>query len=438
MLERTQWNSASLSTVQTEEALVGMSRLKIHAWLPVFALFVFALLTSANQGFAASGGNEVYHESITSNPVRQASFLGLAAMAVFLWFIARPETGRPTINWVILLPIIMATGFLYLSILWSDEPGTSLKRAITASIVAVTGVAIGRVWDTRTLAWGVLAFSLMFLVASVLAEIRYRSFLMDEYRFSGLIHPIRQSFNCLCLLLASVVLYSLDRRRLFLVLIAIAVLFLLMTKARTGVIAAILSVGWILWHVASIRVWLIGGMVSLGLMATGLLFYEAIAVREADVSSLATMGRDEGQADPTNLTGRWDIWGHVLPDVLERPLFGYGFGAYWHETRWTEFERATGWPLYHSHSTYFETVLGIGVVGLILGGLVLATTFYHTVTLVRTGDYGALLTAGLIIMAVIGGISDVAFLQMEYESVLMMSAIGVMVFAQPASRGAEQ
>ncbi|MBL8888599.1 MAG: O-antigen ligase family protein [Planctomycetaceae bacterium] len=437
MLEQTPWNS-TLSTAPAEGSLVGLSRLKIQAWLPILALFVFALLTSANQGFAASGGNEVYHESITSNPVRQASFLGLAGMAMFLWFIAKPATDPPTIHWSIFLPIVLLTGFLFLSILWSDEPGTTLKRAITASIVAVTGVAIGRVWDTRALAWGVLAFSLLFLAASVLAEVRYRSFLMDEYRFSGLIHPIRQSFNCLCLLLASVVLYSIERRRLFLIIIAIAILFLLMTKARTGVIAAVLSLGWILWHVASIRVWLLGGAVSLGLMATGLLFYEAIAVREADVSSLAAMGRDEEQADPTKLTGRWDIWGHVLPDVLERPLLGYGFGAYWHETRWTEFERATGWPLYHSHSTYFETALGIGVIGLLLGALVLGTTFYRTITLVRSGDDGALLTAGLIIMAVIGGVSDVAFLQMEYESVLMMSAIGVMVFAQPASGGAER
>jgi len=69
------------------------------------------------------------------------------------------------------------------------------------------------------------------------------------------------------------------------------------------------------------------------------------------------------------------------------------------------------------------------VVGLLLGGLALAMAFHRSYWLARQGDPAALLTGGLITMAVVGGFTDVSHLNLEYESVLIMISLGVMVFA---------
>jgi exopolysaccharide production protein ExoQ len=408
----------------------------IEQWLPVAAICGFCLLTSANPGYAENGGGEVYHTNITSNPIRQASFLALAAMAMYLLLGFRSALVRPTLAWTILLPVLAAASFLGLSVFWSDLPGTTVKRGLTVLIVVLTGIAIGRVWSTRDLVWGVLWFSSLFLAASVAVELNYRAFLdATEYRFSGLIHPIRQSFNCTCILLSSIILYTTDRKRIFLVLAAVAILCLLMTKARTGVVAALLAVAWLLWNLPSLRSWLFALWVATGVLMVSFLLYQAATGHETDLAKVATMGRDAEQADPTKLTGRWEIWQYVLNDLANRPLLGFGYGAYWTEARWDAFERATGWPLYHSHSSYLETALGIGAIGLILVCQVLLLAFHRSYVLVRQGDPYALLVGGLVIMAMVGGFSDVSYLQVEYESLLLMTAIGVMIFAQPPQIG---
>jgi exopolysaccharide production protein ExoQ len=401
-------------------------------WLPIASLLVFALLTTANVGYARSGGAEVFDEGVTSNPIRQAAFIGLGVVPFVLGFVAKSRPRNSSVAWVILLPIMATVGILFLSVLWSDSQNTTVKRAITALIVSFVGISVGQFWNTRMFARGLLLFSLLFLTLSIVAELRYRSFLhVDEYRFSGLIHPIRQSSNCVCLLLSSLVLYVTDRRRIFLILMSIAVLFLLFTKARTGVVAGGLAFIWIIAQVTPVRLWILSGFMVLGIVIAGLLVYQATSGRSAELSKLTAMGRDEEQADPTKLTGRIDIWKIVIPDMLQRPILGYGYGAYWNESRWTKFERATGWPLYHSHSTYFEVILGVGLLGLLLGGIALSFSFYHSHILAQSGDSCALLTGGLIIMGIVSGVTDVSLLNLEFESVLMMTSIGVMIFASP-------
>jgi O-antigen ligase len=41
------------------------------------------------------------------------------------------------------------------------------------------------------------------------------------------------------------------------------------------------------------------------------------------------MGREQETEDVMSLTGRVQIWQRLLSDAFERPLFGYGYGAFW-------------------------------------------------------------------------------------------------------------
>jgi O-antigen ligase len=67
------------------------------------------------------------------------------------------------------------------------------------------------------------------------------------------------------------------------------------------------------------------------------------------------------------LTGRRDIWDFVLDSVEDRWLAGFGWFSFWDNpaNRAELFER-TGRQLDSAHSTFMETLLWLGVVGLLL------------------------------------------------------------------------
>jgi exopolysaccharide production protein ExoQ len=76
----------------------------------------------------------------------------------------------------------------------------------------------------------------------------------------------------------------------------------------------------------------------------------------------AFVGRD------ATLTGRTEIWRHVWPFILERPVLGWGYAAFWHGTQGEAFKAvaAMRFIIFHAHNGFLEIWLELGAVGLIL------------------------------------------------------------------------
>ena len=72
---------------------------------------------------------------------------------------------------------------------------------------------------------------------------------------------------------------------------------------------------------------------------------------------LELLGRDP------NLTNRAIIWSLLDPYIQERPIFGYGFGAFWASSIVTDFVERWGF-IGNAHSGYYETLLNGGYIGL--------------------------------------------------------------------------
>jgi len=408
--------------------------LHIEFWLPIIVIFGFCMVVSADRGYAASGGEEVYNPQVTSDSFRQLVFLGLGSTGFYLLTLAKPSA-KSRIAWTILIPTICITTYIFASIAWSDDSLMTFKRALTASLVIVAGLGIGRVWSMQDYAWGITIISALFLTVGILVELHYRSFLTSgEYRFSGVFHPAKQAFNCGFLLLASLAIYFNQGRRWILIIATIALALLILTKARTGTAAALVACAWLCWHYTSVKGWLIVGVAGAGLAVACVLFYQGATGRELDTTTVTTMGRNEDGADPTKLTGRLPIWSHAFDQFTEQPVLGYGYGAFWTLGRLAEFERLNGWALYHSHSTYIESLLNLGIVGFALGLFTLATVFHRSISLQRQGDNFAILVSSLLLFAFVGGFSEIAFIGLEYESLVIMTGIGVMTFATPPER----
>jgi exopolysaccharide production protein ExoQ len=96
----------------------------------------------------------------------------------------------------------------------------------------------------------------------------------------------------------------------------------------------------------------------------GFVIYESI---------LELLGRDP------SLTGRTDIWAYAIEHIMKQPLTGYGYEAFWNGEYSPGANYAVYWKTPHSHNSWIEVALAVGVPGaLILLGItvtLLARTF---------------------------------------------------------------
>jgi exopolysaccharide production protein ExoQ len=76
----------------------------------------------------------------------------------------------------------------------------------------------------------------------------------------------------------------------------------------------------------------------------------------------ALVGRD------ATLTGRTEIWKHVWPFILARPVLGWGYAAFWRGTQGEAFKvvAAMRFIIFHAHNGFLEIWLEMGAIGLVL------------------------------------------------------------------------
>ncbi|WP_153557013.1 O-antigen ligase family protein [Roseimaritima sediminicola] len=401
----------------------------VRFWLPLGVIAAVLIVVSGSPQWAAGGGAEItVGERVGATLSRQVAFLTLGAMGLLLWLLPTRPAQRPV--WHILLPAAGLLAFVLSSTLWSEVPAMTFKRGIVVACITIAGFGLSRHWQPRAFCLAIILLSSLLLIVSIGVELRYRMFFStpEEYRFSGIFHPAKQAFNCGMLALAALAAFLAQRRRRYLVLVALAVAFLLMTKARTGVGATVLAGGVLIWPHLTLRSVAVGSIVA-GCLAGAALVTAGLRGATLPLEQVLTLGRDAELADPSKLTGRLPIWNQALQLYARRPLAGYGYGAFWTQQRLDEFERRNGWPLAHSHSAYIESLVNLGAVG-VLGGLLLALG-----TLVRSLRLAALyrspalrLVAALLTMALISGLTEMAFIGDGYEFLAITMAVGLIAF----------
>ncbi|MBR0776274.1 O-antigen ligase family protein [Bradyrhizobium diazoefficiens] len=71
--------------------------------------------------------------------------------------------------------------------------------------------------------------------------------------------------------------------------------------------------------------------------------------------------------DPT-FTGRSDIWEFALAAVAEKPVLGHGYAAFWDDVTERQTAKGSEWAVTaaHSHNSYLDLAITIGLPGLLL------------------------------------------------------------------------
>jgi exopolysaccharide production protein ExoQ len=98
----------------------------------------------------------------------------------------------------------------------------------------------------------------------------------------------------------------------------------------------------------------------------------------------ATMAGHMGK-DMT-LTGRTDLWTVALIMIQRHPWLGYGFGGFWRGPVGDsgEFWAIVKWPTPHAHNGFVDLTLDLGLIGLLIFVIGLATAMMAAVSRART------------------------------------------------------
>jgi O-antigen ligase len=291
-------------------------------------------------------------------------------------------------------PLEMTIGFLggmllfylawnSLSVVWSDEPGLVFRRLALLYMIVLGAVGLSTVLSLRDILLLAMVWPALYLVAGVAAEVAGGSFRpwTGGYRFAGTIHPNAQGVNCAMLVLAAVCYYpGAQRKKLVLLTILVALVFLYLTKSRTA-LASVIAVGLMHWGMLQSH----SGKVALAsaavaLIAFGVLFSEALWPRAQDI---VKMGRTDVGETTGTLTGRRDLWEQLSGFAAERPVLGHGYGAFWNEERSREVIDEQGWPISHAHNAFIDVYLEGGPLAMLTYTLILIVGVTLAISYVR-------------------------------------------------------
>jgi exopolysaccharide production protein ExoQ len=111
--------------------------------------------------------------------------------------------------------------------------------------------------------------------------------------------------------------------------------------------------------------------------------------------------------DPT-LTGRTDIWGYVIPYIYQRPLLGWGYGAFWSTQNLAAWEIANTihWYAPEAHNGLLEILLNGGLIGAVWFIYLLVRTFRVALQCIRFDSAMAITCLSICAGILVEGVSE--------------------------------
>ncbi len=356
---------------------VSMASPRFWLWTLAIGLTFFSVDQDMRSLEGASWDEQVYSanefaERISGgNVLRQAMFLSLGLLGAYGLM---SGAGR-SLDWRD--PLLLASAafvvWCLLSILWSTDPAQSLRRGILLVCVYAACLGFVRQFSPRDFLRMTFIITLAWFVFSCGLELALGRFQpgTENYRFRGMLHPNFQAVHCAVLGLASIAILSGAARRDWFVrcTLLVAGTAFLLARSRTALVALIVTL-FVLW-VARPGVRRLPWTIAFVLAISGAALVAGFVGPEVEqqISDTLLLGRSE---DAGSLTGRLPLWTTLTDFALERPITGYGYGAFWSPERSESVADAIyvrGWLIPHAHSSYLDALLALGIVG--AGALVL-------------------------------------------------------------------
>ena len=337
--------------------------------------------------------------------------------------------------------IILFISLALISILWSDVKMTTFKRLSIFMALWLGAFSISKKYSYSDVALLAIYNCSLTLALSVGAEIILGTFspFSAEYRFAGVMHPNAQGLNCGLLFISSVsfLLIHKDVSKLGKVLILscgfASILFLLLTKSRTALLSSILALGfsWLLYNVIQGKRVMTSFLCLIAPFQVMILYFLWQADVLIKLQRLFMLGRD---TEVLTLTGRTDLWRELLDYVAQSPLLGYGYDSFWTLTHTAEIMGSQGSWVASDHSSYFNVVLGLGVIGLTIFVIMLLLSLQASIRLyLRSKSNEYIFATTVIIMAIINMFLETILFQFNSMSLVILVVVAKLAYRENVS-----
>jgi len=344
--------SASAPNSQRPTAFSPVSRVEYVLLVLVLLVFSEGLLPR----LLSSG------ESVEGSPVLRLLWLPIYALA----FVGMIWKARDMARVCLRLPFLIALlAVCALSFLWSIDPGLTMRRSLAIVMTSVAGLYIGTRYSWQSM---LRAFAVTWLIvglASLFTALLVPSFGRMQEVHEGAWQGLYFEKNQLGGHMARSALFAgflviMDRKYRWqwggVLLLSIALVLLSTSKSSLlglGVGLGILALA--VWMKQGLRIGLVTVWVSI---CVGGLFAAIMVLAPELVFQL--LGRD------ATLTGRTDIWFALADNIEQKPLLGYGYGAFWAPGsapgNWLR--EALQWDAPTAHNGWLEVTIALGFLGL--------------------------------------------------------------------------
>lgn len=333
-------------------------------FLIIFGYFWITLTPLADMGDAAAAGPS----ADSSNPINQIVVVlvtGAALVAVMF-----RQSWQFWLNPKILLFMLFA--WFVMTSFAGNDPSSSMRRIIFSGLVLICAnsfllLANNTRQFSKLLGWGVFATLALAYVGVLLfpglaihqASDAVEAVLAGDWR-GHLAHKNIASATMVFSLFIGLYTMSVSSRFWGGAMFVASLIFLLFTGGKTALamLPAVLVLAYLFEHVPLSRLFVtIGGVVVTNFLLLG------SAVNGAISNWISALGVD------SSFTGRTDIWRFVFEKIVEAPIFGHGFQAFWQtgSLRYGGGDVET-WAVTaaHAHNAYLEMIMNAGIPGLFL------------------------------------------------------------------------
>ncbi len=317
--------------------------------------------------------------------------------------------------------LVALFAFMLISVVWSDIPGTSLKRWIREFQAILMAFVVLSEPSPREALESILRRTTYILIPFSLVLIKYFPIYGVDYgRWSGVqmwigVAQQKNGLAGVCIISGVYLIWSLIRRwqkesppawkfqTHSEVLILLLTFYLLggprhslfySATSTYAFMAGLIFCAWVYLReksekkvragslLAVTSFIIVFGVVSVFVGGSGIKFFASSAGREA------------------TLTGRTEVWTSLLPVVIGSPIVGRGFGGFW-TPRTRDYFEISG-----AHNGYLDVLLGIGFIGLILVSMFLLSSCRKAHRELSIDLYWGILWICYLIMSVVHNIGE--------------------------------
>ena len=341
------------------------------------------------------------------NYTRRFAFLSAAAVGMISFILGRGQTFRFNLPVFLIATYVLWAGA---SIRWSIDSPATIRRYTIVLCCVIGCFGYCRFMKVKEVVLAAVIVTLAFLVFGVGTEIFFGKFApyKGAYRFAGTVHPNIQGAT---LAMGCIAAYTMTRvqpkfKTLFFSIAGLLFVFLVLTKCRSATLCVPVCIG-VMWLSAqSTQKIVIGSFLTFWFLGFVILFVQVTGFDPiAEFEEILLLGRKEETGE--SLTGRLPLWEDLWTYIGKRPFQGFGYGAFWTPRHINEIAGSQQWVISEAHSSYFDTMLQLGIVGCFLVAVTAVTTFFYSaITFRRTWQPEYLFLVGGAFFCIVRGFTE--------------------------------